>query len=48
MKIEFGYVDHVMHHMHAIRMMKIGNIDKKKIPFMRILMGQWFLHPNAV
>ena len=45
MRTEFGSVDRVMLHMHVIRMTKIGNTNKKKIPFMPILMDQWYLHP---
>jgi len=48
MTTEFGSVDHVMLHMHVILMTKIGNTNKRKIPFMLILMDQWYLHPIAV
>ena len=48
MTTEFGYVDHVMLHMHVILMTKIGNTNKRKIPSMLILMDQWYLHPIAV
>ena len=48
MTTEFGSVDHVMLHMHVILTTKIGNINKRKIPFMLILMDQWYLHPIAV
>ena len=42
--IEFGFVARVTRHTHVIRMIKIGNISRKRIQSTHTPMDQWSQH----